>query len=312
MDKRLSQSQIDSMFSGGAEAGNAEPVKDFDFGSQRSLSAEQKQEIADLCERFARSLSSSLGVWLKADVAVGLVAVERATYTDLMDGASAATTYSSSVQFDAVSAASLLQLDLQLGYCVLDLLLGGTGKPSTNADLTEVDEQLFQAIMHFVCDELSTAWRSIGLVAQCRDRLIHTQLTRLMAADEQALCLMFEMKVGIAQGNLVLTLPAAVSSFLLRQLGGTWKGHRDHPPVVRERLLQLTKRIRYFVTLQLPAAPLSYSKMADLACGQTLMLNIGEGTLPHLRLAGRSLFEATPVSKGVFRGALIGIPVPQD
>jgi flagellar motor switch protein FliM len=216
------------------------------------------------------------------------------------------------MQFDAVSAASLMQLDMQLGYCILDLLLGGTGKPSTNSELTQVDEQLFQAIMGFVCDELTTTWRSLGLVARCRDRLIHTQIVRLMPSDEQALCLMFEMKVGMTQGNLVITLPAAVSSFLLRQLGGTWKGHREHPPVVRDRLLQLSRKIKYFVTLQLPAAPLSFAKLENLARGDILMLNIDAGTRPHLLLAGRSLYEASPVRQGGSRAALIETAVPQE
>jgi flagellar motor switch protein FliM len=304
MEKSLNQSQIDSMFGGSAAASLTDQVKDFDFGSKRSLSAEQNQEIADLCERFARSLASSLGVWLKADVTVGLVAVERATYAELMEGSSEPASFCSSVQFDAVSAASLLRMDVELGYCVLDLLLGGSGKSSTNADLTQVDEQLFQATMNFICDELSATWRSIGLVAQCRERLIHTQITRLMPSDEQALCLMFEMRVGATQGNLTLTLPAAVSSFLLRQLGGTWKGHREHPQVVRDRLLHLSKQLR--------AAPISFARLEDLACGQVLMLNIGEGTRPHLRLSGRSLFEAAPVSIGIFRGAQIQQPVPQE
>ena len=312
MEKNLSQAQIDSVFGGGSEAAGSEAVKDFDFGAQRSLSTEQNQEIGEICERFARSLSSSLGGWLKADVAVTLVTVERASYSELMEGANERTTYFSSMQFDAVSAASLMQLDMQLGYCVLDLLLGGTGKPSSNSELTLVDEQLFQAIMGFVCDELTTTWRSLGLLAHCRDRLIHTQIMRLMPSDEQALCLMFEMRVGMTQGNLVITLPAAVSSFLLRQLGGTWKGHREHPPVVRDRLLQLSRKIKYFVTLQLPAAPLSFTRLENLKKGDTLMLNIGEGVRPHLLLAGRSLYEASPVRKGGQRAALIETAMPQE
>ncbi len=313
MEKSLSQAQIDAMFSGGGDAGQAsEEVEDFDFGSQRSLNAEQSQEISDLSERFARSLSSSLAAWLKADVTVSLVAVERAPFAELMEGASERTTYFSAVQFDAVSAASLLQMDMQLGYCVLDLLLGGSGKPSNNSELTHVDEQLFQATMGFICDELTSTWRSIGLIARCRERLIHTQITRLMPSDEQALCLMFEMRVGTTQGNLVLTLPAAVSSFLLRQLSGTWKAHREHPPAVCERLIQLSRKMKYYVTLQLPSSPIPYDRLAGMTVGQTLLLNVREEVKPHLILAGRSLCEASTVRQGMRRAAVIGAAIPQE
>ncbi len=306
MEKSLSQAQIDAMFGTSDEAAGSQSVSAYDFSSQRSLNADQNQEISDLCERFARGLASGMAAWLKTDVAVSLVAVERAPFVELMEGTSEKTTYFSAVQFEAVSALSLLQIDIPLGYCVLDLLLGGSGRPAHNHELTHVDEQLFQAVMTFATDELSNAWRGIGLVAQCMDRLMHTQITRLMPSDEQALCLMFEMKVGAAQGNLVLTLPAAVSSFLLRQLAGAWKGRREHPAAVRERLLHLSRKISYYVTLQLPSSPLSYGEISDLKVGDVLLLKMREDVQPHLRLAGRSLCEAAPMCRGEFRAAGIG------
>ena len=312
MAKSLSQAQIDAMFGGSEGGSGTEAVDEFDFSSQRSLNAEQNQEISDLCERFARGLSSGMAAWLKADVNVSLVAVERASFAELMESATEKTTYFSALQFDSVSALSLLQLDIPLGYCVLDLLLGGSGKPTHNHELTHVDEQLFQAVMSFAADELSNAWRGVGLVARCLDRLIHTQITRLMPSDEQALCLMFEMRVGEAQGNLVLTLPAAVSSFLLRQLAGAWKGRREHPAALRERLLQLSRKINYWVTLQLPASTLTYADIEDMKVGEVLLLKTRDSVLPHLRLAGRSLCEAAPMAKGIFRAAEIGAAVPQE
>jgi flagellar motor switch protein FliM len=133
-----------------------------------------------------------------------------------------------------------------------------------------------------------------------------------MPSDEQALCLMFEMKVGSTQGNLVVTLPAAVSSFLLRQLGGAWKRHREHPTAVRERLLELSRKIKYYVTLQLPPVPISFAKLENLVSGKILMLNIPEGISPHLVMAGRSLYEATPVARSGFRAAMIETAVPQE
>lgn len=312
MAKTLSQAEIDAMFGAADGGSSAESVDEFDFSAQRSLNAEQNQEISDLCERFARGLSLGMAAWLKADVNVTLVAVERASYAELMEGTSEKTAYFSALQFDAVSALSLLQLDIPLGYCVLDLLLGGSGKPSPEHELTHVDEQLFQAVMAFAADELSNAWRGIGLVARCLDRLMHTQITRLMPSDEQALCLMFDMKVGDAQGNLVLTLPAAVSSFLLRQLAGAWKGRREHPVALRERLLYLSKKINYYVTLQLPSSTLTFGDIENLKVGEVLMLKIREGVKPHLRLAGRSLCEAAPMRKGNFRAAEIGMVLVQD
>ena len=303
------------MFGGGAAAestGAVDNVQEHSFSAQRSLSSEQTQEIGDLSERFARSFSSSLSAWLKADVSVRLGAVERAPYSDLLEAMSEGGAYFSSLSFEAVSAVSLLQLDMQLGYCILDLLLGGSGKPSLNTELSHVDEQLFQAVMIFICDELTTSWRSIGLTAKHLDRILYSQINRLMPSDEQVLCLTFEMRVGATQGNLMLTLPAAVSSFLLRQLAGTWKGRREHSPIVRQRLMQLSKKIACQLTLQLPSSRVRYHDIFRIAVGQVIELNIRQGIPPQLMLSGRPLFEANAASHGSSRAALLQAEIPDE
>ena len=313
MAKTLTQAEIDAMFGGSAApADTADDVQDYSFATQRSLSAEQTQEIGDLSERFARSFASSLSAWLKADVAVVLGSVERAAYGDFLESMSEGGGYFASMQFEAVSAMSLLQLDMQLGYCILDLLLGGAGKPSLNTDLTVVDEQLFQAVMTFICDELTNTWRGIGLIAQHRDRIMNSQINRLIPSDEQVLCLTFEMRVGSTQGNLILTLPAAVSSFLLRQLAGTWKGRREHPPAVRDRLVHLSKKIPCQLTLQLPPSRVRFEDISRLACGQVIELGVREGIAPQVLLSGRPLFEATAIAHGESRGALLKEHIPED
>lgn len=294
---------------GGASAGASDPavldVQEHSFSSQRMLSSEQTQEVGDLSERFARSFASSLSAWLKADVSVRLGAVERAPYGDFLETMSEGGAYFSSVSFEAISAVSLLQLDMQLGYCILDLLLGGSGKPSLNTELSHVDEKLFQAVMIFICEELTNTWRGIGLVAKHLDRILYSQINRLMPIDEQVMCLTFEMRVGSTQGNLVLTLPAAVASFLLRQLAGTWKGRREHAPIVRERLTQLSKKIICQLTLQLPPSRISYSQVAQLAVGQIIELKVRQATAPRLLLSGRELFDASAASSGSSRAALL-------
>lgn len=315
MPKSLSQSEIDAMFSGSTAAAPpaaVDDVQEHSFSAQRSLSSEQTQEIGDLSERFARSFSSSLSAWLKADVSVRLGAVERAPYSDLLEAMSESGAYFSSLSFEAVSAVSLLQLDMQLGYCILDLLLGGSGKPSLNTELSHVDEQLFQAVMIFICDELTTSWRSIGLTAKHLDRVLYSQINRLMPSDEQVLCLTFEMRVGATQGNLMLTLPAAVSSFLLRQLAGTWKGRREHSPVVRQRLMQISKKITCQLSLQLPSSRVTYREVFRMVVGQVIELNIREGVQPRLLLSGRPLFEASAASHGSSRAALLRREIPDE
>ncbi len=317
MAKDLTQAEIDAMFGGGAAADGAGPhavhsdVHDYSFTAQRTLTSEQTQEIGDLSERFARSFASSLSAWLKADVTVRLGAVERAPYADFLELTPEGTAYYASIQFEAVSAMSLLQLDMQLGYCILDLLLGGSGKPSLNTDLTHVDEQLFQAVMSFICDELSTSWRQFGLSAECRDRILYSQINRLMPSDELVLCMTFEMRVGATQGNLMLTLPAAVSSFLLRQLGGTWKGRREHPAAIRDRLVYLSKKIPCQLSLQLPSSRIAYTTIANVVPGQVIELNIRETISPQLLLSGRSLFEASAASQGSCRAALLRQRIPE-
>ena len=85
MQNELNQEQLDAMLraahSGGAEAGPKEPrVELWDVRRAGQIGREQLQAITQLHEGFARSLTHSLGAYLRVVFAATLVSAEHLAY----------------------------------------------------------------------------------------------------------------------------------------------------------------------------------------------------------------------------------------
>ncbi len=114
---------------------------------------------------------------------------------------------------------------LALAPPMIDLLLGGEGKPGAVRELTDIEESILTSVVDVICRELSSAWQPVGLSFNFEKRQMQTQIARIMPVTEKTLCLSFEIRMPDASGLLELRFssggikyhPAAVD----RRLGTT-------------------------------------------------------------------------------------------
>jgi len=130
MQNELNQEQIDAMVraAGHGAAGPAqakEPrVELWDVRRAGQIGREQLQAITQLHEGFARSLSHSLGAYLRVVFAATLVSAEHLTYREFLERIPE-TTYLAACKLEPMGVNGALQLDLKVLFPIIDLLLSG-------------------------------------------------------------------------------------------------------------------------------------------------------------------------------------------
>src|SRR3984885_673479 len=168
MEKELGQEEIDALFLAARARSDSSPapaggrVLPWSFSRSGQISNEQMRAISLLNDIFARNLTHNLGVWLRSRFQVNLVSAEQMPFNEFMlripDLA-----YVGSVRLEPLRALSVLQLDLALAPPMIDLLLGGEGKPDQVRELTDIEESILTSVVDVVCRELSSAWQPVGL-----------------------------------------------------------------------------------------------------------------------------------------------------
>ncbi len=310
-EKTLKQDEIDALFeaarSTSPESSRPEVrarVTPYNFSSAGQISTDQLRAISMLNDLFARNLTHNLAAWLRTRFQVNLVSAEQIQFNEFLLRIPEIS-YVASVRLEPLGALSVLQLDLGLAPPIIDLLLGGDGKDGPLRELTDIEESILGSVVEIICRELAIAWQPVGLGFTFERRQMQTQVARIIAVTEKALCLSFEIRMPHSSGLLNLAFPAVVANTILRRLTTDWGRRCRHTDETRSRISALVRRIRFGCTLQLPTVRLEASALEALHAGDVLRLKVAADTLSEWRVGGLPLLEARAMRLGVHRAARV-------
>jgi flagellar motor switch protein FliM len=313
MQNELNQEQIDAMVRAartgrGDDHGQASQpkVEPWDVRRAGQIRREQLEAITQLHEGFARSLTHSLGAYLRVVFAVALVSAEHLTYREFLERIPE-TTYLASCKMEPMGVTGALQLDLKVAFPIIDLLLGGEGRGLAAArEITEIEEQIVESVARIVCRELAAAWQAVNLEVGFEKRIEPGEAQRLLAPDEKTLSLSFEITMLEVRGGLNLAVPVSVSHALLRKISAERgvrrpRGQSGSRARLKSRLLECPFSVELGVN-QLKA---DVGGLSQLAPGQLLSLRRSTVLPGSLLVAGIEMFRAMPARFGDRRAAQI-------
>jgi flagellar motor switch protein FliM len=316
VEKVLNQEEIDAMFRAARGAtGASAPAQQvkytaWDLSQAGRIKKAQVRAISMLHEGFARTLTHSLGAYLRVVFETNVVSVEQLTFHEFLaripDFA-----YSASFNVNPLGVAGVMVLDQSLTFPFIDLLLGGNGAADQEArEITEIEEQILEGVVQILCRELETAWQSLGLQFVSEQRLQPAQIQSLMPPNEKALALSFEIKLPASRGMLNVLFPAVVSNVLLRKLSREVAYQRPHGSAATNEWLR-SRVLDCPFTVELDATSISVpvSALLQLQPGAVLRLQHPLCQTPKLVITGQEMFEAVPARKGATRAAQVVRPI---
>ena len=319
MQKVLNQEEIDDMVRAARGRLDQSPasvqrsIKPCSFRQAGQLTGEQVRALTILHEAFARSLTQSLGAYLRVLFEATLVTVEQVAYAEFLQRVPEIT-YMMSFQVRPIGAAAALQLDHSLVFPLVDILLGGTGKcePMTR-EVTEIEEQIMEGVAKIICQELALSWAPMGTETELEHRQPASQMQRFLEPAEKTLCLGFEVKLAEARGALNLIFPLSISNTLLRKLSTDWSYGKNRTSCrsigqLAEKMLDCS----FPMTLGITSIKLPIRTLLDLAPGDVCNLGVTVRLPASIMLANREAFEAEPVRHGRYRAAQVRQRIPMN
>jgi len=311
MEKLLDQEQINAMFR--AQRGQVceQPlgkgphsvITECDLRHPTHLTNEQVRSVTSLHEAVGRNLTHSMGAYLRVGFEAAVVSVEQLTYAEYL-GRLPDVTYLCSLNVSPLSATAILQVDLQLGFPIIDLLLGGTGGPVGDVrEATEIEEELLAGIVKVIARELAVAWSTAGFDITFDERQLPAAAQRLMRPSEKTLVVSFELRIPQVRGMLNVAFPAVVANTLLRKMareaGPKAKAQAAPDAMMRALLLECEFPLR----LEIGRTHVRLRNLIEMAPGSILTLDHAVRESVVLAANNVELFEARPVRTERHRGA---------
>lgn len=213
----LSQDEIDALMkalSSGeldvedAKEERAKPAKDYDFRRPAKFSKEHLRTLEIIFEHYGRLLATNMPVYLRKSVQVDVMTSEALTYSEFSN-ALANPVILGIVNFNPLPGNIVLEMDPNLGFTMIDRMLGGPGLPLTrNRDFSEIELSILERIFNTCVDLLIEPWQNVIEINPRLERIeTNSQFAQIISPSEMVALVTLNIKIGDTEGLMNICLP---------------------------------------------------------------------------------------------------------
>ncbi len=213
----LSQNEIDALLkqlsSGeldvdGINEESAVKIKDYDFTRPAKFSKEHLRTLEIIFENFGRLVSSNLPAYLRKNVQVDVMNSEAVTYSEFSNALSNPVLLGI-VDFAPLKGNIIIELASNLGFTIIDRMLGGLGDPLDKPrDFSEIELSVLERIFTVFVDLLREPWKNVVEIHPRLERIeTNCQFAQIISPSEMIAIVTINICIGNVEGLMNICLP---------------------------------------------------------------------------------------------------------
>ena len=213
----LSQNEIDALLkqlsSGELDVDemNDEPavkIKDYDFARPAKFSKEHLRTLEIIFEHFGRLVANNFPAYLRKNVQVDVMNSEAVTYSEFSNALSNPALLGI-VDFAPLNGNVLIELASNLGFTIIDRMLGGLGEPlDKTRDFSEIELSVLERIFTILVDLLREPWENVLSIHPRLERIeTNPQFAQIISPSEMIAIVTINMAIGNVEGLMNICLP---------------------------------------------------------------------------------------------------------
>lgn len=213
----LSQNEIDALLkqlsSGELDVDeinedSAIKIKDYDFTRPAKFSKEHLRTLEIIFENFGRLVSSNLPAYLRKNVQVDVMNSEAVTYSEFSNALSNPVLLGI-VDFAPLKGNIIIELASNLGFTIIDRMLGGLGDPLDKPrDFSEIELSVLERIFTVFVDLLREPWKNVVEIHPRLERIeTNCQFAQIISPSEMIAIVTINICIGNVEGLMNICLP---------------------------------------------------------------------------------------------------------
>lgn len=286
MSEVLSQQEIDNLLAalstGELDANEIQEtkekqVKDYDFKRPVKFSKEHLRTLEIIFEHYGRLLSTNLQVYLRKNVQVSVNSSETVTFSEFSNALSSPVILSI-VNFAPLSGNIIMELSLNIGYAIIDRMLGGKGTALEKAkDFSEIEMAILEKILVVCMQMLREPWKNVVEINPVLDRIeTNPQFAQIIAPSDMIAIVTLNIKIGDVEGLMNICLPFFTLEDIMDNLNTKfWYStiHESTDENYQAALEALVKRVSVPVRAILGTSSVSVNDFMNLQTGDIIRLD---------------------------------------
>ena len=308
MGEVLSQSEIDELFKAlntgeinvndMQDASEQKGVKVYDFARPSKFSKEQLRTLEIIFENYGRLISTYLSGHLRTMVSAEVMNAEAITYSEfsnaLINPVILAVT-----DFRPLKGSILLELSPNMGYTIIDRVLGGSGSGlNTIRDFTDIERVILEKIFVQFVQLLVEPWQNVVELDPMLEKIeTNSQVVQIISPNETIALVTLNIKIGNVAGMMNICIPHLVIESIMDRLNTKfWFAQKEQElgPSYEEYIQKMIQKSRVPVKAILGKTHITIKEFLELARMDIIKLDKDIDTDLEIYVGNILKFTGTP------------------
>lgn len=309
MGEVLSQSEIDNLLaalSTGELDANDIPdasekqVKQYDFKRPAKFSKEHLRTLEIMFEHYGRLLTTHLPVYLRKSVQVSVTSSESVTFSEFTNALSNPVILGI-VNFNPLPGSVIIEMATQLGFAMIDRMLGGQGTPlDKKREFSEIELTILDKIVVIFMQMLREPWKNVVDLNPTLERIeTNAQFVQIISPSDMIAIVTMNVKIGDVEGLVNICLPFVTLEDVMDKLNtkfwySTMKNDKGED--YETQIETLIRKVDIPVKAILGNSKISVSDFMNLQLGDIIRLDRGVDENMDVYVGNIRKFQALPGS----------------
>ncbi len=286
MGEVLSQNEIDNLLAalstGELDADQMQgkddkQVKNYDFSRPTKFSKEHLRTLEIIFEHYGRLISTNLPLYLRKNVQVAVASSETVTFNEFTNSLSNPVILGI-VNFMPLNGNIIIDLATNLGYAMLDRMLGGNGVPLDKPrEFSEIELTIIEKILVMMTQTLREPWKNVIDIAPVLSRLeTNSQFAQVIAPNDMIAIVTLNVKIGDVEGFVNICLPFFTLEEVMDKLNTKyWYStmQEQHDENFEEYIEAMLRKVDVPVKAVLGKSTISVADFVNLQVGDCIRLD---------------------------------------
>lgn len=217
MGEVLSQSEIDNLLAalstGELDVDDMQETKDkqvknYDFKRPVKFSKEHLRTMEIIYEHYGRLVSTNLPIYLRKNIQVNVASSETVTFEEFSNALSNPVILGI-INFSPLPGNIIIDLSPNLGFAMIDRMLGGQGLPlEKSREFSEIEMVILEKIMIVCMQLMREPWKNVVDISPMLERIeTNPQFAQIIAPSDMVAIVTMNIKIGDVEGFMNICLP---------------------------------------------------------------------------------------------------------
>ena len=286
MGEVLSQSEIDNLLAALStgeldveqmQEKDEKSVKNYDFSRPTKFSKEHLRTLEIIFEHYGRLVSTNLPAYLRKNIQVAVASSETVTFSEFSNALSNPVILGI-INFSPLNGNIIVDLATNLGYAILDRMLGGGGLPlEKNREFSEIEMAILQKVMVMLTQLLREPWKNVIDLKPTLVRMeTNSQFAQVIAPNDMIAIVTLNVKIGDVEGFMNVCLPFFTLEDVMDKLNTKYwfsTMQEEHDEKYEEFLETMLRKVDVPVKAILGKSVISVADFMNLQVGDCIRLD---------------------------------------